>query len=85
MMPKPPSFQWPCTPKAVPPAEKPQEEQSSGGTGRLEAHLLFNRMSRVPRVSAELRILDVDHDWAVWQPALREGLPYLYRNMSAPA
>ncbi len=51
----------------------------------LEAHLLFNRMSRVPRVSAELRILDGDHDWAVWQPALREGLPYLYRNMSVPA
>ncbi|CAN5315536.1 alpha/beta hydrolase-fold protein [soil metagenome] len=40
----------------------------------LEAHLLFNRVSRVPGISAELRILNGGHDWAVWTPAFREGL-----------
>ena len=50
----------------------------------IEAHLLFNRVSRVPGISAELRILDGGHDWVVWQPALREGLPYVFRGMRAP-
>jgi enterochelin esterase-like enzyme len=45
----------------------------------IEAHLLFDRTSRVPGIGAELRILDGGHDWSVWQPALREGLPYVSR------
>lgn len=51
----------------------------------MEAHLLFNRVSRVSQIKAELRILDGEHDWPVWQPVLREALPYIFKTMSKPA
>lgn len=51
----------------------------------VEAHLLFNRVSRVKNLTAELRILNGDHDWVVWQPAMREGLADIFRNMAKPA
>lgn len=50
----------------------------------LEAHLLFNRASRVPTISAELRILDGDHDWVVWQPAFREALIFVFKTLRKP-
>ena len=51
----------------------------------MEAHLLFNRVSRVSTIKAELRILDGEHDWPVWQAALREALPFIFKTMSTPA
>ena len=50
----------------------------------FESALLFNRVSRVSNISAELRILDGDHDWVVWQPALREALPYVFKTLLKP-
>jgi enterochelin esterase-like enzyme len=51
----------------------------------MEAHLLFNRVSRIASVKAELRILNGDHDWPVWQATLREALPFIFKGMSKPA
>lgn len=50
----------------------------------FESALLFNRVSRVSNISAELRILDGDHDWVVWQPAFREALPYIFKTLRKP-
>lgn len=50
----------------------------------MEAHLLFNRVSRVSSIKAELRILNGDHDWPVWQATLREALPFIFKGMSKP-
>lgn len=63
---------------------KNPDPAEAGNDIDLEAHLLFNRVSRVTGISAELRILDGDHDWAVWQPALREGLAFVARSLRAP-
>jgi S-formylglutathione hydrolase FrmB len=43
----------------------------------MEAHLLYNRVVRLPNVSAELRVYDGGHDWGVWERGFREGMPYL--------
>lgn len=50
----------------------------------MEAHLLFNRVSRIGTIKAELRILNGEHDWPVWQPVLREALPFIFRTMRKP-
>lgn len=50
----------------------------------MEAHLLFNRVSRVKSIKAELRILDGEHDWPVWQSVLREALPFIFKTMRKP-
>ena len=50
----------------------------------FESHLLFNRMTRVPNISAELRVLDGGHGWDVWKPAFREGALYIFRYMRPP-
>ncbi len=50
----------------------------------MEAHLLFNRVSRIGSIKAQLRIVDGEHDWPIWQPALREGLPYIFKTMRKP-
>lgn len=50
----------------------------------MEAHLLFNRVSRISSIKAELRILDGEHDWPVWQPAIREALPFIFKTMRKP-
>lgn len=41
----------------------------------LEAHLVFNRLVRVPNISAEFRVLDGGHGWDVWDAGLRRGRP----------
>lgn len=51
----------------------------------MEAHLLFNRVSRISSIKAELRILNGEHDWPIWQPTLREALPFIFRSMRKPA
>lgn len=50
----------------------------------LEAHLLYNRARRVPRLLAELRVYDGGHDWGVWGRGFEEGLRYLSRFLEAP-
>lgn len=47
----------------------------------FEAHVLFNRVVRVPNIAAELRVLDGGHGWDVWRPAFREGAVYVYRYL----
>ncbi len=48
----------------------------------LEAHLVFNFVSRLPNLSAELRVLDGGHDWSVWRAGFVEGITYLAARMS---
>jgi enterochelin esterase-like enzyme len=43
----------------------------------LEAHLVFNRVARIPGISAEFRVLDGGHGWDVWTPAFVQGARYL--------
>ena len=50
----------------------------------LEAHLIFNRVARVPGISAEFRVLDGGHGWDVWTPAFVEGLRYLGQSLRSP-
>ena len=45
----------------------------------FEAHVLFNRASRVENLSAELRVVDGGHDWDVWGPTFVEGAKYIFR------
>jgi enterochelin esterase-like enzyme len=47
----------------------------------LEAHLLYNRIRRVPRVLAELRVYDGGHDWTVWRTGFEEGLRVIQRSL----
>ena len=47
----------------------------------MEAHLLFNRLSRINGVEAEFRVYDGGHDWDVWLRGLREGLIHLSRHL----
>lgn len=51
----------------------------------MEAHLLYNRVVRLPNVSAELRVYDGGHDWSVWERGFREGMPFLARFLSTGA
>lgn len=50
----------------------------------LEAHLIFNRVTRIPGIAAELRILDGGHGWDVWTPAFVEGLRFLGQALRRP-
>ncbi|MEP7293338.1 MAG: alpha/beta hydrolase-fold protein [Chloroflexota bacterium] len=49
----------------------------------LEAHLLYNRVARIPNVSAELRVYDGGHDWQVWERGFVEGMTFLARLIDA--
>ncbi len=50
----------------------------------MEAHLLFNRVSRVRGISADLRAYDGGHDWKVWRQGLGEGMRVIGKRLSAP-
>ncbi len=39
-----------------------------------EAHILYNRLRRVPRITTAFRIVDGGHAWKTWQPTFSEGL-----------
>jgi len=43
----------------------------------VESHLLYNRVSRVANISAELRIYDGGHDWDVWRRGFIEGMQFI--------
>lgn len=47
----------------------------------MEAHLLFSRLSRLPRCKTALRILGGGHEWPVWLPAFREGLNWASQEL----
>ncbi len=50
----------------------------------LEAHLIFNRVARVPNITAEFRVLDGGHGWDVWTPAFVEGARWLGQTLRPP-
>lgn len=50
----------------------------------LEAHLVFNRLVRVPNIAAEFRVLDGGHGWDVWTPAFVAGARYLGPTLKPP-
>ncbi len=43
----------------------------------VEAHLLFNQVTRVPNITSEFRVYDGGHDWDVWERGFVEGMTYL--------
>ncbi len=43
----------------------------------MEAHMVYNTVSRIPNVTSEFRVYDGGHDWDVWQRGFIEGLRYL--------
>lgn len=45
----------------------------------VEAHLLYNRVRRWPKLLAELRVYDGGHDWDVWRRGFEEGMRYANR------
>ena len=51
----------------------------------IEAHLLYNRVVRVPSISAEFRVYDGGHDWDVWTRGFTEGMSYLSRFIDSGA
>ncbi len=50
----------------------------------MEAHLLYNRVSRMRGISAELRVYDGGHDWKVWRQGFSEGMRVIGKRLSAP-
>lgn len=42
----------------------------------MEARLFYNRVVRLPNVSAELRVYEGGHNWGVWGRGFREGMSY---------
>jgi S-formylglutathione hydrolase FrmB len=49
----------------------------------VEAHLLYNRLVRIPNVAAEFRVYDGGHDWDVWERGFIEGMKWLTRYIDA--
>jgi enterochelin esterase-like enzyme len=43
----------------------------------LEAHMVFNQVTRIPNVTAEFRVYNGGHDWQVWERGFVEGMKYL--------
>jgi len=64
--------------------EKNQRPEDQYKDIDMEAHLLYNRVSRVQGISAELRVYDGGHDWNVWRRGFGEGLRVIGRQLSAP-
>jgi len=48
-----------------------------------EAHTLYNKIRRVPKVTAQLRVIDGPHDWATWRPTFVEGAEYIFRQLKS--
>jgi enterochelin esterase-like enzyme len=49
----------------------------------VEAHLLYNRLVRIPTIAAEFRVYDGGHDWDVWARGFEEGIKFLTRYIDA--
>lgn len=50
-----------------------------------EAHTLYNKIRRVPLLTAQLRVVDGGHNWATWRPTFVEAIEYLFTQLSATA
>ncbi len=48
-----------------------------------EAHTLYNTIRRIPRIHAQLRVIDGGHNWSTWRPAFTEGLEHVFRRLEA--
>lgn len=46
-----------------------------------EAHTLYNKVRRVPLITAQLRVVDGSHDWATWRPTFVEGAEYVFKQL----
>ncbi len=46
-----------------------------------EAHTLYNKIRRVPKITSQLRVIDGPHDWATWRPTFAEGAEYVFRQL----
>jgi enterochelin esterase-like enzyme len=49
-----------------------------------ETKLLFEKLSALQPGGAELRIVDGDHSWAVWEGAIEGAMTYLFRYAEKP-
>ncbi len=48
-----------------------------------EAHTLYNKIRRAPKVAAQLRVVDGGHNWDTWRPTFIEGVQYVFRQLQA--
>lgn len=48
-----------------------------------EAHTLYNRVRRVPGITAQLRVVNGGHNWDTWRPTFVEGLQYVLAKRKA--
>jgi len=48
-----------------------------------EAHTLYNRIRRVPGITAQLRVVDGTHNWDTWRPTFVEGIEYVFTRLKA--
>lgn len=46
-----------------------------------EAHTLYNKIRRVPHITAQLRVVDGGHGWDTWRPTFVEGIQYVFNRL----
>ncbi|HKB57139.1 MAG TPA: alpha/beta fold hydrolase [Lacunisphaera sp.] len=46
-----------------------------------EAHTLYNKIRRVPKITAQLRVVDGTHNWDTWRPTFIEGVQYVFSQL----
>jgi S-formylglutathione hydrolase FrmB len=49
----------------------------------IEAHFVFNRVTRVQSITSEFRVYDGGHDWDVWTRGFIEGILFLAPRLRA--
>lgn len=48
-----------------------------------EAHTLYNKIRRIPGITAQLRVVDGGHDWGTWRPTFIEGVQYVFQHLKS--
>ena len=48
-----------------------------------EAHTLYNKIRRVPGITAQLRVVEGGHNWETWRPTFVEGMQYVFQQAKA--
>jgi enterochelin esterase-like enzyme len=51
----------------------------------FETALLFKTLREVQPELAELRVVDGEHGWGVWGPALDDAMKYMFRQLKTPS
>jgi enterochelin esterase-like enzyme len=51
----------------------------------FETALLFKTLREVQPELAELRVVDGEHGWGVWGPALDDAMKYMFRQIKTPS